>query len=1166
MRPGAAGRGPFRTQDASMSESLTQTPPPVSAPAQSQPPAKPRRRRWPKVLLGLVALLLLLVWFAPTIVAKTALRNRLARSAAADLNGTLDIGGASLGWFSPVELRDVTLTDPQGRVVARIAKVTSSKSLFSLARDHSDPGEFTLERPELEVVCEKHATNLEDLLRKFLEDTTPPAPTRTPLVVRITGGMLTLKDAETGRTGEFRDLEATVTIPAARSESVAAKVSANAPGRVEVEASVGESGTVKLVANGFALESLAPLLRRVDPGLSLAGSLTADVTATWAKDAASIDGTLGVKGLAVAAPALNGDTLRLASADLPIKATLAGRAVRVERADLTSDIGSLSLAGTFDPDEPLDKLFDRPGVKLDATVELAKLAAALPKLLRIRDGTVVREGKLVVKVESKPAENGTTWTGSVNTSALKATRAGKEIRWEEPLSVEFVGRAKSGRLPTFEKLICKSDFVAVNAQVSPESVRAAANVYLDKLAERLADFVDLGGATLDGRGSAWVVASRTPTGEFKADAGLELKQFAFTDREGKGVREPELKAQLAATGQAPDAGPVSVSTATLVLTAGADELHLKLLEPIPDTKQLAAGKLDARLAGELARWRKRLAAVVVIPEDYKLAGTASAHGVVRFGGDTVNIDRLVLSVEKARFAGAGIDLDEPNVNAVADVTVDRKTGTTTFDHFTINSAPLSIARGQLVIESPNGPLVVRGGGPAVTDLNRLGKTVGMFADPRGPSAMYGRGTGPIRFRHAGGVTTFGGTLDVTDFAFGPAKVPDWAEKRLRLELDGFYTSSTDTVAFTAAKLERAGLSLAASGTIGKFDTTTDANLAGTLTYDMAKLTPKLRELLGGNFAAEGKGSKPVSVVGSLTPQAKPGAKRPPNLFASLTVEVGLGWDSLKAYGFDVGASELRAKLADGFVRVTPVVAPIGGGEVTLRPSARLDPAPGGVSFAKGPLVEKAKLNPEVCAGALGYALPAVANSGKAEGEISVTLDDNHIPLGDTRKASAKATVVIHKATVTAGPVVGVIAKLLGADNATMTLANEQSVPVRVESGRVHHENLTIKLGGYFVKTTGSVGFDGTLDMIADVPIPGGLPGFKNTPALAKALTGKRVNVPIRGTLAAPTLDPKAFQAAIAKLAQEAAKDIGKDLLNKELGKLFPDGMPGPGGLFPIPKK
>ena len=42
--------------------------------------------------------------------------------------------------------------------------------------------------------------------------------------------------------------------------------------------------------------------------------------------------------------------------------------------------------------------------------------------------------------------------------------------------------------------------------------------------------------------------------------------------------------------------------------------------------------------------------------------------------------------------------------------------------------------------------------------------------------------------------------------------------------------------------------------------TVDTNLTGTVTYDMAKLTPKLRELVGGKFAAVGKGTKPFSFV------------------------------------------------------------------------------------------------------------------------------------------------------------------------------------------------------------------------------------------------------------------------------------------------------------------
>ena len=123
----------------------------------------PKRRsffaRWARRLLPLVVLLVLLVWFAPTIVAKTELRNRIARAATADLKGTLHVGGASFGWFSPIELTDVTITDEAGRTIATVPKVTSEKSLLALARNRADLGTFTLDGAALTVVLEKGTTN-----------------------------------------------------------------------------------------------------------------------------------------------------------------------------------------------------------------------------------------------------------------------------------------------------------------------------------------------------------------------------------------------------------------------------------------------------------------------------------------------------------------------------------------------------------------------------------------------------------------------------------------------------------------------------------------------------------------------------------------------------------------------------------------------------------------------------------------------------------------------------------------------------------------------------------------------------------------------------------------------------------------------------------------------
>ena len=244
----------------------------------------------------------------------------------------------------------------------------------------------------------------------------------------------------------------------------------------------------------------------------------------------------------------------------------------------------------------------------------------MPKLLRVRGGTEIRDGKLIVKVESHSTDAGTAWTGKLDSTGLRAMRDSHEVKWDEPLSIEFAGRFPPGQMPIFDKLTCRSDFIAIQAEIKPDSICAAANVYLDRLAVRLADFVDLGGATLDGRGTVSVVAQLAPDQSFKAEGLLELKQFAFIDHNGKGLKEPQLTLRVSGSGQGPEGGPALISTASATLTAGADELHLTLVEPIADVKQLSTGKLDAKLTGDLGRWWSRVGSLVGLPKHYVLGG------------------------------------------------------------------------------------------------------------------------------------------------------------------------------------------------------------------------------------------------------------------------------------------------------------------------------------------------------------------------------------------------------------------------------------------------------------------------------------------------------------------------------------------------------------------
>ena len=1117
----------------------TQSPLPEPAPA-----PKRRRRRWPKVLLALFVLLLVGVWFAPAIVAKTGLRNWAARKALADVNGTVEVGGASTGWFSAIELRDITVKDAQGRALLTVPRVTSSKTLWSLLRNHADVGEFVVEKPVIEITCDGNTTNLEHAFAKFLNDDSPPKPTRTALNLKVNGGTLTVHDG--GKTWRVEALDAAVTIPASRSEPLTAK--ATAPG-LDADASLGERGRVKLAATDFPLDSLAPALRRVEPGVSVGGTLTAGVTVTWGDGSVSVDGSVSARELVVTGEKFKGDRLYLASVELPLKVETVGNRVSVERAELRCDVGSFSAVGEFDPDMPLEKMLDKAGVKLDADIDLAKLAALLPRLLKVREGTAIREGKLTAKLASRTAPTGTVWDGTVRTTKLKAARDGKDFDWPEPLTLDFSGRVAGG-LPTFDTFVCKSDFVAVNAQGSPDSFRAAANVYLDKFAARTSDFLDLSGYKLDGQASAWVVVNRTANGDFKANGAVELKEFVFADRTGKGLREPELKLGVWLGGNT--AITTRLDTAVLTVAAGADNLDVRLVEPIADASKASAGRVSVGLTGELARWRERAAVFVAIPKHYQMAGTVKATGTVAFNPDTLTAQKLKLAWQNAKFRGAGLNIDEPTMNAVGDLTVKRVAGSAAFTSVTLNSAPLSLTNAALSFEPDGmGDLVISGSGDAVSDLNRLGKTVKIDPDPRGPNALHGRGVGPLRFKNHGDTTAFGGTLDITAFAFGHPEKTGIYEPTLKLELDGAYRTTTDELRFASAKLARPGLAVAGKGTVAKFDTTMDVNLDGTLSYDMAKLSPDIQKSVGGGFQATGQGTKPLSLSGSLSPG-----------FGNAAASLAVSWDSIRSHGFDVGPSELKATLSKGVLSVTPVKATFGGGTITAAPTVRLEPQPAELSLAKGKLVDRAKLTPQVCASALGYALPLIAKATQSEGEITVTIDENRIPLAAPEKATLKGAIVVHKAVVGTGPVIAELGKLLG-QGTSMTLASEMTVPVKVENGRVHHENFRVTINGYAVSASGSVGFDGTMAVVADVPIPGTFPGLKNNPTLAKSLTGRVVKVPIGGTVSQPQLDPRAFNAGVETLMRDALKDVGKDLLNKELEKVLPKNLPFP---FPFPKK
>ncbi|MBA3484065.1 MAG: hypothetical protein H0T51_19850, partial [Pirellulales bacterium] len=128
------------------------------------PPRRLRRprKRW-RVAFVLVALIVLTIT-APSIIAKSQLRNALLSSALPPGAGKLTAADAVFSWTSGQGLAGVAHVDSSGAPVFTAEKVTVSRSLIGLASNQNDLGKVVLTRPVVHLDTRDGGSNLEDVL------------------------------------------------------------------------------------------------------------------------------------------------------------------------------------------------------------------------------------------------------------------------------------------------------------------------------------------------------------------------------------------------------------------------------------------------------------------------------------------------------------------------------------------------------------------------------------------------------------------------------------------------------------------------------------------------------------------------------------------------------------------------------------------------------------------------------------------------------------------------------------------------------------------------------------------------------------------------------------------------------------------------------------------
>ncbi len=182
-------------------------------------------------------------------------------------------------------------------------------------------------------------------------------------------------------------------------------------------------------------------------------------------------------------------------------------------------------------------------------------------------------------------------------------------------------------------------------------------------------------------------------------------------------------------------------------------------------------------------------------------------------------------------------------------------------------------------------------------------------------------------------------------------------------------------------------------------------------------------------------------------------------------------------------------------------------------------APGSTLVVEpGTPLDHVELSPEVCNDLLKFVAPHLADVAQADGSFSLYVHECMVPLAELRRMRVRGKLVIHAAEIGPGALIRTVAEAIGVEHLA-TAPSDTSVEFSVIGEQVLHEALQFQLGKLRVLTRGTVGFDQSLDLQIEVPMPAHL--LKEGP-LRTALTDQALVLPVRGTLKKPQVDAKAL--------------------------------------------
>lgn len=1136
-----------------------------------------RERRGLSRWLVLLVLLGIGVYFLPDLVARTALRQSIPRFLAPHWSGSVELGETSLGWFAPIDIRDITVLDREGNTLATVSRLQSTATLWGLITHPHDLGEFRFEQSVVHLQSQDKKTNWDAPLAELSRSQSSSSSNRGHWNLQFLQTQVLVTNVDDGLEHTLSGFDVTISQGNTNPEvlTVLAQFPPDAGQQnpsFTLTATIAPNlpPSIQLATLDFDLARLEPLCHFVSPlGIvrgRMTGTLKADVIATDGT-AWSVDSNLEIKdGTAAGWELLAGDILQLEQTSLRGRLLRSSDRLEFEHLKLQTDFAKLSAHGNCQwstastipatADEAWQAFGD--DFQVTAVLDAAKTAQRLPKSLRLKSDVAITSGQIQATVQCVKDEKGRALDGTARLTDLAAHIDGQERRWTAPLDAQLLLRPSADGIQC-DRLALRSDYCQILGQGTPNAARFRITADLDRLWQEIAPLVDWKDGSLAGTARLDGTIQRQGT-----DAvALHI------DGNGEGLRcgsvdhpvwsEPKITIALDIVGQGPNSAPWStLSSGTLQLQSGDDRCEAKLTSAINWTSNTAPVPVTVEVAGDWTRWQQRLRPFWLDPT-ITFAGKGTVLATLTYSPATIDVQSAIVKSQPLTITTADWQMHDTAFESTLQGVWDVKSRTWTTPRTKAQGewGEVTWTDGRFAADQPAGNL------SGQVDLNINVGRVSRWQHGDVKHHLLGQLSGSLDLKPdqdalAGDIHLRMANVVVAGLSADPQPrwIALWREPELTVKGHVQHRLSGTPWDIAALQLSASGLSLATTGRIDPRVDATEVNLNGQIAYDWEQLMSRLDSSWAEKIRLSGRGERPFSVRGTMRPAADGSIS-----IADLSGEGQLTWEQATLYGMPLTANDLSARFAQGHGQLGPLDLMVAEGRVHLAP--QLDFRQQALlTLPAGRVVDQVKLTPQVCQQLLKYALPLAADAAEMDGEFSLDVADNVWPLASPQAGQARGTMTIHHARIEPGPLAGRLTTVVEQVRAVLERRNpaatsptrvvlefpQQQVALTQTQGRVYHDRMTVRINDLDLVTGGSVGFDETLQLTFLLPIQE--KWVRGTPALAK-LAGQTLRIPVNGTLSQPQVDPSVLGDLARQAAGSTIEKAIDDTVLKQLDRLLP---------------